>query len=663
MNHSRLRASLPSRGVFDRGFRLLLLSALLALYPGLSIAVPDHASQTHQDVLVKSGGDHPRLYLSVDKLEHIRARLVEYPYSKFLLHTRYKADKFVMMTPPATVDRGKDIRGFGELLPGMALTYLLTDKERYLQGTIKWMDALVEYPDWGGNEDLDAAHLLFGMSVGYDWIFPHLDIERRIKYRNKISKQANILFSLLKERKKWWTRTRLENHAYTGAMALAVASIALRDEVPEARSWSVEADRKFSEILPLLSPDGAWHEGLNYWSYSMDALLRYYLARPSGRDELKASPFFRNAARFRLHASLPGFKENVDYADSPTFEWSGPGHILRALASVFRDGQAQWLAERIEKARGRDVKVSWFDFVSYDESVIPRATDDLPTHAYFDNLGILISRSSWADDASWVMFKAGQPQGRLAFQKGEYRGLGHVHPDEGHFSAWANGAWAIIDDGYVFRKRTENHNVLRFNDLGQIGEGGKWFMAERPTERKRPVEITGTVLRPDYQYVEADLTPIYPVETGLKKWLRTFIVIGGGQIIVRDEFELDKPGKVESLVHLASSATQGKDQAVCLGKFGRLYGVTESETLPKLVPYHIPQEERGAYGKFNGQLLSITDDGVLRGESGFFIALDEKCNGDATYRAVAENLSTMSIFKRGKRYVTVDFGRKTITTH
>ncbi len=50
-----------------------------------------------------------------------------------------------------------------------------------------------------------------------------------------------------------------------------------------------------------------------------------------------------------------------------------------------------------------------------------------------------------------------------------------MHPDEGSFLLWGLGQWLIIDDGYVNLKRTENHNLLLFNNLGQIGEGKLFF--------------------------------------------------------------------------------------------------------------------------------------------------------------------------------------------
>jgi len=153
-------------------------------------------------------------------------------------------------------------------------------------------------------------------------------------------------------------------------------------------------------------------------------------------------------ARFRLYASLPDFKDNVDFGDSCRWDFSGPGNTLRALASIFRDGHAQWLAEQIENARGASAKILWSEIIFYDSSVPMLPPDALPKTAYFDNIGIVISRSGWSSDAIWTFFKAGPHMGHLAEDKGYYLDNGHMHPDEGNFLLWAFGK----DILYFFKK-------------------------------------------------------------------------------------------------------------------------------------------------------------------------------------------------------------------
>jgi len=497
---------------------------------------------------------HPRIYINKQKIEFIRSKISYYPYSKFWAYVQKRAYKFAKETPPKSVNKYNDntIRALGNKLPYMAIAYLITGDEIYLRGVKKWMRALCSYPNWASNEDLGAAHILFGMSICYDWLYDKFTQEERALYRKKITKHANIFYKLLVKGKKWWARAYLQNHNYTNVMALSVAGMALYGEVQEAKAWIEAAKENFKHVLYWLSPDGATHEGVGYWSGSLRSLLAYFIAFASvyGLDEIKNSPFFQKTAYYRLYMSLPDFRENVNYADSPYLDWNGPGYILRCLASIFDDGYIQWLAEKIEYARGKKARYSWLDLIWYNENVKPIPPNDLPTYAYFDNLGIFVDRTSWSPNSIWVFFKAGPPLGKFAFSKGYYKGAGHVHPDEGNFLLWAYGKWLIVDNGYSLLKSTVNHNVFLFNGYGQLGEGRMWFNKRAVKKYNGYAQIKYTDFKDEYKYIIADLTKIYPPEARLKKWLRTWIFLPKGYLIIKDDIEMKNPGYAESFLHL-----------------------------------------------------------------------------------------------------------------
>jgi len=497
---------------------------------------------------------HPRIFIDQQKIEFIRSKISYYPYSKFWAYVQKRAYKYAKETSPKSVNKYNDntIRALGNKLPYMAIAYLITGDEIYLRGVKKWMRALCSYPNWASNEDLGAAHILFGMSICYDWLYDKFTPEERALYRKKITKHANIFYKLLVKGKKWWARAYLQNHNYTNVMALGIAGLALYGEVKEAKAWIEVAKENFKQVLYWLSPDGATHEGVGYWSGSLRSLLVYFIAFTPvyGLDEIKNSPFFQKTAYYRLYMSLPDFKDNVNYADSPYFDWYGPGYILRCLASIFDDGHIQWLAEKIEYARGKKARYSWLDLIWYNEKIKSIPPDDLPTYAYFDNLGIFVDRTSWSPNGIWVFFKAGPPLGRKAFEKKFYGGAGHVHPDEGNFLLWAYGKWLIVDNGYSLLKSTVNHNVFLFNGYGQLGEGRMWFNERAVKKYNGYAQIKYTDFKDEYKYITADLTKIYPPEARLKKWLRTWIFLPKGYLIIKDDIEMKNPGYAESFLHL-----------------------------------------------------------------------------------------------------------------
>jgi hypothetical protein len=506
----------------------------------------------------------PRLYLDSQAIQRIKSSISKYPYSKFWTYVKKQADSFASQTPPTEItDWSGDIRGIGDRLPFIAIAYLLTGDPKYLDAERKWMNAICLYPSWGlvangGDTDLDAAHLLTGMAIAYDWLHDTFTPRDRERYSLKMLHHADILYLCLQNKSIFWATDYLQNHNYVNVLSVAVAGLALYGESPKAESYVVMAHDNFHKVIQLLSPDGASHEGMGYWEYGTGALLRYHEAMSPvfGMDDVLDSSFFKNTAKFRLYVSIPGYVENVDFGDSARYEWSGPGYILRSLAGVFRDGTAQWLSERIEAARGPGVRMSWLDLVWYDPSVKPTPPDGLPTNAYFDNLGILITRSSWADDASWVFFKAGPPQGYLALSKGQFAGS-HIHPDEGSFLIWAYGKWLVIDDGYVYKKRTSNHNICTFNGIGQLGEGGMWFdPSPLRALRSSPVAIAYSNIQPAYQYIAADLTNIYGPNAFLSHFERTIIVFLSGYVVVRDKTDFSKPSDFVGLVHLGKGNVQ-----------------------------------------------------------------------------------------------------------
>ena len=125
----------------------------------------------------------------------------------------------------------------------------------------------------------------------------------------------------------------LHNHNHTNSMAVGVAGVALLNEFEGAEQWLVLAQKNMARVLEYLPPDGASPEGVGYWSGSASSLVKYIMAVEPvyGVDYARSSPYLKNTAKYRLHASLPGYEENVDYADSPRQDYHGPGFILTFL--------------------------------------------------------------------------------------------------------------------------------------------------------------------------------------------------------------------------------------------------------------------------------------------------------------------------------------------
>jgi len=565
---------------------------------------------------------HPRLYLDAERMALLAQPPAGGPWDRFREHVLRRAggvsDIGAVADAGGDADDdgaggGGDLRAVSRALPYPALAAIVDTPERrekHLGTARALMESLVAMPDWKDNLSRDSAEALFSLSLGYDWLHDRLDAATRARVREKIARQADALHGALMAGERFWAKTRLHNQNYTVAMAIGVAGVALLGEVPAAARWLAGADANFEAVLEVLSPDGASHEGVGYWSSGTASLLRYFLALApaGGLERVRASAHLRNAARFRLHASLPGFADNVDYADSPRADFHGPGFILRALAGVFRDGTAQWLADRIDAARGPRAGLSWLDLLWYDPTVTPVAPPAPPVHAQFANLGLHFVRDGWETPAHWAFFEHGPPQGRLALALG-LAPESHAHPDAGNFLLWHGGDWVVIDDGYVVRKRSGNHNVLLIDGQGQTGEGKRWF-DDRAARRHPPrTRLVTDAFGEGWRYLAASLAGTYPPRRGLERWERTFVHVAPGTVVIRDDVALRRTLPVESRIHLARRPRRADAHTLCLDAGG--LGLRVSSEPPAsvtLAPYEVPKRERKKHGNYAGWLVSARVD-------------------------------------------------------
>lgn len=484
---------------------------------------------------------HPRLLLTSDKITALRGLLTTSPYDGFWADLKQSADTILLTSPPADATSYTDntIRDLGNKVPYLAMAYILSDDAAYLNGAIDWMDAFLTYPNWGTNTDLGASHILLGMALAYDWLFDDFSSEQKATYRAKMILQADILYGLSIGGTHWWSIATLQNHNYVNNMAICTVGIALFGESEESESYVIAAENNFNTVLGLLSPDGFSHEGVGYWGYGMWALLLYFYAiEPwAGKTQIEQHEYFRQATSYRLYMSTPDFSENANYADSVTADWYGPGYILRAIASVFNDGYAQWLAEEVRNKRISTYNYSWLDFIYHDSSVAEVTQYDLPRVHLFSNMGVFVYRSDWSDNAKWVFFKVGPFQGHLAKSQNFYPGS-HIHPDEGNILYNDKNNWVFKDDPSNHLKITSAHNVLVVDALEQVGGGSEWFIGEDCGILGASSWISDYQYGNNWHYVVGDLAGMYPIAAALDNWQRHFIVIDSIGFLIVDRIRL-----------------------------------------------------------------------------------------------------------------------------
>lgn len=513
---------------------------------------------------------HPRLFLDASGFETLRGQ-IQTTHAAIWRTVQRRADRFAAAPPPAYEppatpdDEQLWQRDVGNAMPYLAIAYRLTGDARYLAAAKAYALAAVSYPTWGAgkNEDiaLAASHLISGVSLVYDWLQPELTAAEKTALRAAIAPRAATIHTY-QSSGPGGARPLLVNSTWVRVSALAAAGFALHGEDPAAPQWSQFATTYFRGVMASLGPDGASFEGVGYWGYSVEYLLRALdLARTLGNEDLHQNDWLKKTAFYRLYLSLPlgawsKTDSVVDLADAPRLNWYGPDYSLRGLARLFRDAHAQWLAAEIDSKGVADLDSSWLSLVWFDPALEPEAPSSLPTLRYFTDMGIVSARSGWSGSESLVVFKSGPFAGHhamdaLAYDPGAY----HAHPDANHFVVFGGGEWLIRDDGYG-PKSTKQHNTLLVNGRGQVGEGGKEFNGAAALAARSIARIVEARSTSALDLMTGDATQAYPKDLGVERAVRHLLFLKPDVLIVLDDIKTTKPQPLELRFHPEQAAVR-----------------------------------------------------------------------------------------------------------
>jgi hypothetical protein len=515
--------------------------------------------------LEKVRGIHPRLYLDAARITELR-QAIQTTHAPMWKELRELADRAVKRGPPAyreqdnySGDEQLWQRDVGSTMPVLAMAWVLSGERQYLDAARKWALASCGYKTWGlgriDGMDLAAGHQLFGLGIVYDWCHADLGDEARRTIRDTLVKRTAAMFEAAATGKAWWQKSYLQNHLWVNISGMAVVGLALFDEVDDASRWMGLPLDKFQRTMAALGSDGASHEGVGYWEYGVEYMLKFMdLARTRLGVNLYENDWWRNTARYAQYLALPrhAWTRNnciVDIADCPRSHWYGPDYLLRGLAREFHDDHAQWLAQQIDDADVSAPGAPWLNLVWFDPRVAATPPLSLSPLRHFDDMGLVSTRSDWSGDESLVVFKCGPYLGHAAVQAFTYDpGGGHVHPDANHFVLFGAGEWLIRDDGYR-SKWTGQHNTLLVDGRGQLGEGQQWFQGAQALAVKARPKILRASSSAELDQMSGDSTEAYPRELGLRRHVRHLLYLKPDVLLVCDEVVTDQPRLLELRFH------------------------------------------------------------------------------------------------------------------
>lgn len=528
-------------------------------------------------------GVHPRVFLTQSEIESLKDKSLDQKELWQTALSRVRAMSIEPTPAPAQERRVQNPVGLG--IPEAALAYKITGDKKYLEAAKKYMDTAVSYDVWGylynkPNIDLAAGHLLYGLGWGYDLLYHDLTVAEREKYKEKLIRQARLLYDYYKPSSgKMYAYS--QNHTFIPMTGLAVAAYALAGETPEAKEWAALPRAIYEGVLDTYSNDGFYYEGIEYWIFSTPWLIHYMDAQlhSTGENLYESAPGLKLIHKYIAHATLPGGDFHFDYGDTYTGNLTRSkksedysrerigGHfqssynILYQLASKYQNKEMQGVANWLKEIGQVNAEEMW-SFIWFDPAIQAIPIEQQQTWHYFADHDVVYWRSSWKDDATAFSFKCGPSEGHSALQKQtkypEWRmSSGHAHPDAGSFIIWANGKYLTGDSGYEGLTVTQSHNTLVFDGKGQNrdGEGHDVFYGI-PYERINKIKIIDVTMNAKKVSILADATAAYEPEVGVKKFTRKFEFDSPGSFTVTDDIETNDPKTITSFLHADNAINQ-----------------------------------------------------------------------------------------------------------
>lgn len=491
-----------------------------------------------------------------------------------------QAESYADSRPPAEHPRDS-ITYIGMAAANLSLAYLLTEDGAYLDTLRDWLKIGIGYPHWGlarmPDHDLDAAWLLFGLSLAYDWVGDALPADEQTALREKLILQGTRLYEFaLESEGRWWSSAYWQNHNWICYAGLATTAGALMDVHPPAKAWLDRAVENFKVVLPFFPEDGSDYEGVVYWRYGFPWLLIAGHLLQEERDvDLHASHFLQESFKHRLHLSGPNLVDTANFGDCHDRRSSHSRMVLYRLASLYRIGEAQWLAEHFEETgewererREGLVKPglgpeAWLDFVWFDPTVVPQPVAALDKTAVFPDMGLITNRSSWQDSATYLAFKCGTPNGARGWHVGQainqqngWRTItaSHEHPDENSFILMRGADYLAVDEGYSKEKLTRNHSTMLVDGQGQYNEGG--YNAFADLDHTWGGRLEDWFMADGLMVAHGEAAGAYHPDLQLRQYKRQIIMLNDSLILICDDLQADVERTFEWLLQTDVAAVQ-----------------------------------------------------------------------------------------------------------
>ncbi len=403
---------------------------------------------------------------------------------------------------------------------------------------------------------LDCAEIAVAVSLAYDWLYDKLSDEERQAIEQSIFRHVlEPALGAYQDQSLLWPRRR-DNCAVVSNSGILVASLAVlqryRDLSTKLIDKSLESSRN---TFKAFAPDGAWPEGLSYWSLAMRYAVLMVAALESTLGDsfgLTEQPGFTATGDFVLHTVGP-FGAAFNFGDSDLRFDAAP---LAWFAHRFSRPIDGWLV--------RDYHGSYLPFTAIwgKRPRIGQAGLNPPRGKIFRGNGLACFRNTWSSASDgrpvYLAIKGGN---RAAT---EYPSSArpeevmlHTQADAGSFVVdGARRRWVLdlgpddydlpgyFDHGadaksgprwHYYRTHAAGHNTLVIDGLNQVPNA--------------PTPILGSCIEAECKWVVFDLSAAYGMPAGA---VRRGAALIGRQVVIQDEIDPEISGDIVWVVHTSA---------------------------------------------------------------------------------------------------------------
>ncbi|WP_316812048.1 DUF4962 domain-containing protein [Pedobacter heparinus] len=542
------------------------------------------------EVLKRNVGPHPRLWNMNGIQKEFYQKNLDNPEAKALIVLAKK-----LMRAPLPVEKprraldttGKTAvqkkvmmtrmyHGFGDQegtpVRNLCIAYQLTKDKQFIEDAKRRVMVLARMnPDgYATRDDFNSGAILEALAWFYDTGYDILSKEERTFLREVITLRAKRIYDHLPNRFEVHVS---ENHIWQITMRnLAIGTVAVMNEVPEAAQWLTYLYEVWSARFPVLgTTDGGWHEGNGYFKVNFRSII--YLSQLfgyfSGVDYFRL-PWMQNLPYYLLYTHPPASASIAtgDAWESMPDVTKAEAWFAEALSLKIDNPYLNWYVNQIKTSnpdffKGTDDYL-FFRLLNYNPARKKPMTSParLPKTREFKDVGVVAMHQD--------LENAGKGLSSYLLSS-PFGSSGHGHASQNAFTLNYKGKTIFGATGY-YSNFSDKHNLLYYrtskayctilaDSLNQkIGEEGYGWTARSISGNHIQYALGDASnaygdIKSEFWLNRFDQIKLKPTpangygEAGVTLYRRHMLQLDGGYILLYDELEAKKPVKWTTQFH------------------------------------------------------------------------------------------------------------------